>query len=349
MQSTLTPKQSDDPHDIVVVAPDAVRVAPADQELSSLLQQAARYSADTQGRAASEATAGSTIPPVDTRFRASAVNDVQGAGKPSSMARRVLRAFTALLLATCVGAAAFAWRVYGDTAEKKIAKWATQLVLTVSLPPEKPAPAAQPAPPAVEADAANAASPQPAPSTENAAEAVAPSAAAPSADSAQLLQSMSRDLASLGQQVGELKASIEQLKAGQQQISRDAAKTTEAKTSEAKTSEAKVSEIKASENKASEQNLRPRISLAAPRPPAARPRKPVAPYPPPPQAAAAPALPPVAPYPAGTPYYGPRQTGYDYGPRQTDYGPRQVEPPPATEPPLDPELSSVPRPPMPLR
>ena len=29
MQSTLTPKANDDPHDVVVVAPDAVRVAPA--------------------------------------------------------------------------------------------------------------------------------------------------------------------------------------------------------------------------------------------------------------------------------------------------------------------------------
>jgi len=43
MHSTLTAKREDDPHDVVVVAPDAVRVAPSDEEeLSSLLQQAAR-------------------------------------------------------------------------------------------------------------------------------------------------------------------------------------------------------------------------------------------------------------------------------------------------------------------
>jgi hypothetical protein len=42
MQSTLNRKPSDDPHDVVVVAPDAVRVAPSDDEISNLLQQAAR-------------------------------------------------------------------------------------------------------------------------------------------------------------------------------------------------------------------------------------------------------------------------------------------------------------------
>ena len=62
MQTTLTPKPSDDPHDVVVVAPDAVRVAPAEEELSNLLQQAARYRSNTQTRAAPDAPAGPTVP-----------------------------------------------------------------------------------------------------------------------------------------------------------------------------------------------------------------------------------------------------------------------------------------------
>jgi hypothetical protein len=309
MHSTLTPKQSDDPHDVVVVAPDAVRVAPADEELSKLLHAAAaRYRSDPQPRAGSDASAGPMVPPVDTTFRPAAVNDVLFPGKRWSMVRRAMRGFIALLLAACIGLAAVAWRSYGDTVKRQTAKLTTQLVLTSSLPPEESGPAAEPAAPAVAAAAADAAPLQPAPPAQSAAEAVAP-AAAPSPGSAQLLQSMTRDVASLGQEVEQLKASIEQLKAGQQQISRDVAK--------------------ASENKASEQNPRPRIAALPPRPPVARARKPMPSYPPP-QAAAAPPLPPTA-----APYYLPRQP--------------EPQPQSTAEPQADPELASVPRPPMPVR
>jgi hypothetical protein len=320
MQSTLTPKQSDDPHDVVVVTPDAVRVAPADEELSNLLHMAAaRYRSDPPPRAGSDLAAGPTIPPVDTTFRPAAVNDVLVPGKGWPTAGQALRAFNALLLAACIGLAAVAWRSYGDTAKKQVAKWTTQLVVTSSLAPEDPGPDAQPAVAAVAAVAASPALPQPAPPAQSAADTVAPAAAAPSSDSAQLLQSMSRDLASLGQEVVQLKAGIEQLKASQQQTSRDVAQ--------------------ASEVKPSEQNLRPR-KPAPPRSAAAPARKPVLPYPPR-QAAATPMLPPAAaPYPAPAPYYASRQP---------DYLPRQPEPQPqgAAEPRAELE-SLVPRPPMPL-
>jgi hypothetical protein len=296
MHSTLNPKQTD-PHDLLVIAPDVVRVAPADEELSKLLHQAARYRSDTQTRAASDFPASPTAPPVDTMFRPASVNDVLASGHRWSMARRAARGFIALLLTACIGAAAIAWQSHGDAAKRKIAKLATQLVLISSLPPQKPALAAQPPPPAVQADAANAASPQLAPLAPTVPEAVAPAAAAPSPDSAQLLQSMSRDLASLGQEV-------EQLKASQEQMSRDIAK-------------------------ASEQNHpRPRISALPPRSAAAPARKPMPPFPPP-RAAAAPTSPQAA----------------------APSVPRQPEPQPRTTaaPPAEPELSSVPRPPMPVR
>jgi hypothetical protein len=319
MQSTLTPKPGDDPHDVVVVAPDAVRVAPADDELSNLLHEAAaRYRSDAQARPGSDVPAGPAVQPLDTTFRPAAVNDVLVPGKGWLMARRAARGFIGLLLAVCIGLAAVAWRSYGDTVKKQIAKLTTQLVLTSSLPPEESAPAAQPAAPAIAAEMANAAAPSPAPAAQGAAETVAPAAASP--DSAQLLQSMSRDLASLGQEVEQLKAGLEQLKAGQQQASRDISRP--------------------SEVKASEQNLRPRKPAPPPRPVAALARKPVPPYPPR-QAAVAPTLPPAAaPYPAPAPYYASRQP---------DYVPRQAEPQPqvAAEPRAEPE-SSVPRPPLPL-
>ena len=62
MHSTPKPKQTDDPHDIVVVAPDAVAVAPADEELSNLLHDAARRLSQAQARAASDVPAGAAVP-----------------------------------------------------------------------------------------------------------------------------------------------------------------------------------------------------------------------------------------------------------------------------------------------
>jgi hypothetical protein len=302
MHSTLKLKPTDDPHDIVVVAPDAVQVAPADDEISNLLREAARQYSGQQTHTASNLPAAPPVPPVDTTFRPAAAGNVHR----RSMAGRALRAFAALLLAACIGVAGIAWQ--SDAAKKMIAKVATQLVLTSSDPSEQSGSSAQPAKPAVEIAAASAASGQPVPLAQTASEAVAPAAAASSADSSQVLQSMARDLASAGQEIEQLKASIEQLKASQQQMSRDMAKT--------------------SENKASEQNVRPRLSALPPRPAAAPARRPIAPYPPR-QAATAPTYPQAA----------------------APYVPRQIEPQPQTTAPpqADPELSSVPRPPMPLR
>lgn len=311
MHSTLKPKDADDPHDFVVVAPDDVRVTPADDELSDLLHQAAHHRSDPQTHAASDLPAGPPVPPVDTTFRAAAVNDVLLGGHRRSIGRRALRAFAAPLLAVCIGFVAITWQASGDVAKQMIVKWAPQVILTSLLPPEKPGLSAQPAPPAVQAEAgaANAAPPQPAPVVQGAPQGVAPTAADPSAGKAPLLQSMARDLASVTQEVEQLKASIEQLKASQQQMSRDFANAS-------------------LQNKASEQNLRPASSASSPRPAAARARKLMPPLQSP-QAAAAPALPQVAPH----------------------YAPRQPEPQPlaTAQPQADPELASVPRPPMPLR
>src|SRR5664279_6308984 len=124
MHSTLTPKANDDPHDVVVVAPDAVRVAPSDDEISELLRGAARHRPDVETRAEPDSFAGATIPPVDTTFRPAALDD-----DGPSTARRLARGFAALLLAACIGGGALVWKAYGDTAVKQIAKLATQLVM----------------------------------------------------------------------------------------------------------------------------------------------------------------------------------------------------------------------------
>jgi hypothetical protein len=294
MHSTLPSKPIDDPCDFVMVEPDAVRVAPSDEELSELLHQAARHRSDSKTGTRWDFTASPKAPPVDTTFRPTAVS-----GQRSPLARRMARAFITLLLAACMGLTALAWKSYGDVAKKKIAKLTTQLVLTTSMPSEPSEPAAQPAAAAIQTSEANTPSPQAAPVTQSAPE----PATKPDDSSAQLLQSMARDLASLGQEVQQLKAGMEQLKASQQQTSRHNAERPE-------------------------QNLRTRSAPPAPRSYAARPRRPVTSFAPPP-IAAAPALPQPPPYYAPPPSRPQQQT--------------------TTAFPAEAELSSVPRPPMPVR
>ena len=313
MQSTLNQRPTDpyaDPHDDVLVA----RI---DEELSKLAHDAMRDPLDPQTHMGSDFSAGPAVPPVDTTFRPAAVNQ----GLRPSFGVRAIRAFIGFLLAVCIGVAGVVWQAYGDAAKQMIARWTPQLVATSSPPPESPGLPEQPNPPAVQANAAKAAPPQPAPPAQAAAEGVAPAAAAP--ESAVLLESMARELASARQE-------IDQLKASQEQMSREIAKAKayEAKASLAKASQTKASQTRASQTRASEQNLQPRISALPPRSAAAPVRRPLPPSYPPPQAAAAPVLPP-APAP---------------------YVPRQPEPPPqaTAQPQAEPELSPVPRPPMPV-
>jgi len=178
-----------------------------------------------------------------------------------------VRGFTGLLLAACIGVAAIAWQSpYGDAAKQIIARSAPQLVLTSSLPLENVGLPAQPSPPTVQATAAQTAPPQPAPLAQTAPEDVAPTAAALSPELTQLLQSMARDIATLGQ-------AIEQLRASQAQMARDNANAAE----QLKASQEQMARViaRASEAKAAEQNLRPRISAPPPRPTATPTRRPV--------------------------------------------------------------------------
>src|SRR5258708_9870608 len=242
MNSTLKPKQSDDPHDVVAVARDVARVVRAFEERSNLLRHAARHQSGPQantgpGVAAASGVAATppapSIPTVDTTFRPAAVNEVQNnvnaAGPRRSIGRRAVRAFAALLVAPCIGVAGIVLNAHGDVA-KQIAKSVPKLLTSPLL--QKPGLPAQPTAPAVEADAANTAPPQPASPPQAAPEAAAPEAAAPAAatpspDSSQLLQSMAHDLAAVGQQVEQLKASIEELQAGPQHMSREIAQASE--------------------------------------------------------------------------------------------------------------------------
>ncbi|CAN7757227.1 hypothetical protein LJR220_002558 [Bradyrhizobium sp. LjRoot220] len=343
MQAILKPKPIDDPHDMLVVAPDAVKVTPAEDQRAP---DAVRAPSGPQQHIEPVFPGGAAVPPVDATFRATAVDEITFRAAAvedvlaksrrrsrSSMVRRAMRAVTALVLAGCIGGAAMAWHYHAEAAQQIIAEWAPLFARKSSQPAEKTGLTAQPVLAGVDADAdaPNVSAAQPAPQAQAAAEtaapavaatpaaatpsaatqsAAAPPAAAAPADPSQSLQTMARDLASANQEIEQLKASVEQLKASQQQLV------------------AMLSEKSAAQN--------------------VRAKRPAAPQPAATGAPARTSVPPAQPRP-------PRQAAAPISSSAAvplaspPYVPRQGEPLTAAETLSDPELASVPRPPMPLR
>jgi hypothetical protein len=224
MQTNVKPKAPDDRRDFVVIPSDQVRVAPSDAEITDLLRAAARQHSEAGAHAAPDPSV--PVPAVDTTFRATAVND-DAPARGQTFGRRLMRAVAALLLAMGIGAAALTWQTFGYAAKKVLLTWAPKWAIVASLPLEKLglAPESKPSDDAADAPPAQAA----APAQTNTADSGAPANAAanastPSADSTQQLQSMGHDLANANQEIEALKASIAELKASQQQMSRDLAK-----------------------------------------------------------------------------------------------------------------------------
>ena len=243
MQSTLTSRETD-PHDIFAIEPDVVLAARADKSPSDLVH-------DILSRSSSPQAHISPIWPRPPRlahrhrrrsirrFAATNVNSILGE-RPSE--RQMGEAVIHGPFALCSAVAAAGWQHYGDEAKQMIASWTPSFALSSLLHTETPAVAEQPGSPAVQVSSQ--ASSQTATADQAAAQPVSaqpvsqtqpPATAAPavtSADSAQMLQSMARDLATMGQQIEQLKANIEQIKASQEQISRSAARTAEIKPAE---------------------------------------------------------------------------------------------------------------------
>jgi hypothetical protein len=290
MQSTLTAREAD-PHDIFVIEPDVVLAARSDapepqRREPNLRALVSEISAGVAAQAAA--------PKVDTSFRSVASEKRRG--------KWLSRFITVFLFALLSAVGAAAWQRYGDRAQAYVAMAAPLLGLS-SLQATS-APAGTSAVAEETPDQATA----PAEAATPPADAAAASAPA-SPDQTQQIQSLTRDLAAMGQQVEQLKASIAELKAGQEQVAHDA----------------KAAETKASEAKAFEQNMRAKVSALPAHPPAAPVRKPK-PYVPP-VASAAPLLPPP-----GAPGSAPVQIA-------------PPPPPPVSAAPQD----NVPRPPMPVR
>jgi len=254
MDTTLNPKQNDTRNAVF---------ARVDEELANVYEQLTRADEQIAGlqEQRSKSEHGAARHPSD--HPQTRVNTFRPAvlGKRASLGGRAIRGFTGLILTACIGAAAIVWQSsYGDAARRIAARWTPQFVATSSLPLENPDLSAQPSPPPVQAAAAKTASPQPPPLAQTAAEDVAPTVAALPPEVTQLLQSMARDLATAGQ-------GIEQLKASQEQMTRDNASIAE----QLKANQEQMARVIA---KVSEQSPRPKISAPPPRLAAAPARKP---------------------------------------------------------------------------
>jgi len=330
MQSTLNPTQ-DDPHDVLVLERDVVQALAGREKPPQ--EPSIGPPSDRQAPAFSEFAAASRVPPVDTSFRATATNAAASnkvnvpSGAPS-VGRRAVLGIAGLVVAICIGVAGAAWQAYGEAARQFVARWIPPSVSTRA-PLDNPGVAQQASQPAAEASTATT---QAAPVGQTPGEDAASTAATASAEPGPLLQSVARDLATMSQQVEELKSSIAELKANQAQISRDVAKVSD---------------------KASEPSPRPRISMPPTSASASRPlaptRRPASLSRPPQAAAGAPLAPPTSYVPpqAAARYAPPPAAPYVAPPAAAVYVPRQVEPPPqAAVSPPDPD---VPRPPMPMR
>jgi hypothetical protein len=262
MDSSANSKQTD-PRNVSpgLSTQDIELVARADERLAHAYQQIA--SADEQLARVNEQISRMEY----DAARKKAVNKLR---RPSR-GRPALRGFIGLLLTAGICFAAFASQSYGETARLMISRWAPQLAS--SWPSATPELAAQQGLPAVQVAAADAAISQLSPPAQTVPQDAAPVPIPP--EVTQSLQTMARDLASVQQQ-------IEQLKASQQELARENARTAE----QLKASQEQMA--RAISN-ASEQSLRPKTSaVTSAKPPprvANAARKPVS-TPPPKQARA---------------------------------------------------------------
>jgi hypothetical protein len=301
MQSTPNLRDTD-PHDVFVIEPDVSLAARTDKAPLDLLYDVLSHNSAPRPpgpelRVGPDFSAVSPTPSVDAATLGTVaddipVNDIKLADSEISAHQpatsKLARAVVMSLFALGSAIAAAAWQHYGNDAKAMMARYAPPFTLASFASTDKPATSEQPAAAAVQAPATDQAAAQPAPPADNA----APATATASPDQA-MIQSMARDLAAMGQQINELKASIEQIKASQPQMASAPAKTTEARLAEPKLAEPKLPDPKPAEPVLT----RPRIVPPPPTPvhatatPVRKPKQvfpyaPIAPASPPPQQAA---------------------------------------------------------------
>jgi hypothetical protein len=285
MNSIPNPKQTN-PHDVAVAALKEAyeQFGRADEQLARVDEQVSKLEQDAVPHPSDPQTPINTFQPFVP-------------GDRPLLGGQAVRAFIGLILAACIGVAAMAWQSpsYRDAARQIIASWTPQLVPILSLI-ENPGLPAHLSPATFQAGTANTAPPEPAPLAQTAPEGVAAPAAAAalSPELTQLLQSTARDLATVGQEIGQLKTSqeqmvranadlAEQLRAAQAQMARGNAELDEklkaAQAQMARGNAELAEQLKAAQAQmarpigASKQNLRPKTSAPPARPTATPTRK----------------------------------------------------------------------------
>lgn len=243
--------KDNDPHDAVQISPDVVLVSRAGRDAPTLAPEIANRAEPKIDIARGAPT--TTAPSVDTAVRVTA-GDMRGREKRSAIRKWLRGAFVTLLFAGGSAAATVAWERHGDTAKQMLAEWTPTLTsLMPSRSQATPATTEQAAPPIAQAATDQTADqPQAQPATQE----VQASAAAPDATGS--LQSMTRDVATMAQQIEQLKANIAELKAAQEQMAREMVKPAAPKP---------IAEAKPIDPRA-------RLSALPPRPPVAPVRKP---------------------------------------------------------------------------
>ncbi|MGO4510434.1 hypothetical protein AB4Z51_25815 [Bradyrhizobium sp. 2TAF36] len=235
--------KDNDPHDAVEISPDMVLASRPISGAPALAPEiATRPEPKIDPKFAPERTINpepkfssvlepqTATPSVDTAVRVAA-SDGRNRQKRSSAGKWLRGAFVMILFAGGSAAATVAWEKHGDTARQMLAEWTPALTSLLPSTSRTAAPvtaapvtAAQAAPPAepVATDQAADQAAQPAAPPPVQVAAAAPVATQP--DPAQSVQSMTRDLAAMAQQIEALKANIAELKAGQEQMAREMAK-----------------------------------------------------------------------------------------------------------------------------
>jgi hypothetical protein len=221
--------KDNDPHDALDITPDVVLVSRATKDAPALAPDIGNRH---EPKISMGPKAPAAAPSVDTAVRAAA-SELRVTRKRSSIGKWFGGAFVTMLLAAGSAAGTVVWQTHGDTAKQMIAAW----IPAVVAPPSQETPAAatdQPAQPVPQAAASDQPAEQPAtPAQLQDNAAAAATAATP--DTTQSLQTMTRDLAAMGQQIEQLKATIVELRAGQEQMAREMAKAQQPKPAEART------------------------------------------------------------------------------------------------------------------
>lgn len=218
--------KDNDPHDAVQISPDMVRASRPIGASPALAPDIAirpepKFTPEPKINIVYGTQA--AAPSVDTAVRVEASG--HGRQKRSAVGTWLRGAFVAFLFAGGSAAAAIAWDQHGETARQMLAQWTPALAsLLPSTSQTAPVAAAQAAPPAA-TDA------PPAATDQTADQSASPPPAQPAAavaatqpDAAQSVQSMTRDIAAMAEQIEQLKTTVAELKVGQEQMAREMTK-----------------------------------------------------------------------------------------------------------------------------